>query len=525
MQAHDTVYITPAEWRWVVITGTILVLLAFAPFLWVAATVADPWQFMGVLNNYRDGATYLSKMVQGMEGSWLVHFQHTPESHNGAFIQVIYPALGQIARLISIQPIALFHAVRVVASLLMYMALYHLAATIWTRLRTRRIFFTLMAVGSGLGWFFGALTGDASFPDLSIPEMYPFYSSLVNVHFPLALACLSLLASIFILAYRPGSNSEPSFRNGGLLAALLSLAISLLYPQALLPFGLAAGLCVLVAARQTRRLPLRELRWLLVTILPALPMATYYLAVVMYNPAMAEWHRQNVTLMPSFLSLIVGLGVLLWIALPGIYRAARRLEPDGDRLMLLWMLVIIVLVYLPTGTQRRFAAGLMIPIVYFATRALEDFWFQRINRRWRYRLLVLVVPLVTLSHVFILFSNTRPNLGPFLQRDYAAALQWLKPRTTADDVILAAEQASIWIPAWTGARVVYGHPYETLQADLKWQQVTDWYAGTADCQTLPQTYAVRYVIVGPLERELGGVPCADGLDLVFEQGSVQVFAP
>ncbi len=525
MQTYDTVYITPAEWRWVIIIGGALVLLAFAPFLWVAVTAGESWQFMGIINNYRDGATYLSKMMQGMNGSWLVHFQHTPEDHNGAFIQVIYPVLGQLARLANIQPIALFHAVRVVASLLMYIALYHLGAAIWTRLRTRCLFFLLAAFGSGLGWLFSVLMGEADFPDLVIPEMYPFYSSLVNVHFPLAIACLALLASIFIMAYRPGSDAEPGLQNSGLIAALLSLALSLLYPQALLPFGLSVGLCVAVATWQTRRLPLRELRWLLVVVLPALPMAAYYYAVVQYNPAMTEWHRQNITLMFSPPALLVGMGVPLWIALPGIYRAARRLEPDGDRLMLLWLVTALVLVYLPTTVQRRFTAGLMIPIIYFATRALEDFWFQHINRWWRYRLLVLIIPPVTLSYVFILFGNSRVQLGPFLQRDYAAAFQWLRTRVTPDDVVLAGEMASIWIPAWTGARVVYGHPFETLQADVKRQAVDDWYTGASACNGLIERYEVRYVVVGPLERDVGDARCTDGMTLAFEKDGVQIFVP
>ena len=89
---HETVHITPTEWRWVIILGGAFVILAFVPFLWVGFSGANnsQWQFMGVLNNYIDGATYLSKMMQGYEGSWLIHFRHTSEPHNAMFIQVIW---------------------------------------------------------------------------------------------------------------------------------------------------------------------------------------------------------------------------------------------------------------------------------------------------------------------------------------------------------------------------------------------------------------------------------------------------
>ena len=94
MQSRQTVHIMSAEWRWVIIVGSALVLLAFSPLLWVALRGTPGWQFMGVLHNYQDGATYISKMRLGYEGNWLVYFQHTPEPHSGAFIQVHLSAAG-----------------------------------------------------------------------------------------------------------------------------------------------------------------------------------------------------------------------------------------------------------------------------------------------------------------------------------------------------------------------------------------------------------------------------------------------
>ncbi len=533
MQAsRDSIHITPAEWRWVVIFAVGLTALAFVPFLWVAFSGASgsDWQFMGVLSNYRDGATYLSKMAQGMEGSWLVNFRHTPEPHPGVFIQVLYPALGQLARLLRIPPIALFHAARVVASLIMYMALYHLGASIWMRLRTRRMFFLLVSFASGLGWLFS--NGDVTFPDLSIAEIYPFYSSLVNVHFPLSLACLALLASLLIIEFRPGAAGDPSINNGGLLAGLLSFALSLLFPQALVPFGAAVAAYIAAFWLQKRKITMRELRWLLVVVLPAVPVAAYYAAIVSYNPVVAEWNRQNITAAPSPLNFVLGLGVPLLIALPGIYRAIRRFEADGDRLMLLWLAAMVVLMYLPTNIQRRFMAGMMIPIAYFATRSLEDFWFYYVNRRWRYRLLVVVIPLFIFTNFLLLVINFRIAVGPFLARDYVVAFQWLNQNTSADDVILASEPVSVWVPSWVGSRVVYGHPFETLNAVVKEQQVLDWYKGqTADCAALITEYGVRYVIAGPLEQELAQksesrqTDCLENLTQVFQVGSVNVYAP
>jgi hypothetical protein len=327
-----------------------------------------------------------------------------------------------------------------------------------------------------------------------------------------------------IITFRPGSNEDPSMNNGGLLVGVISFLLSLLYPQALVPFALASASLVALRTIQQRHINMRDVRWLLVLILPAIPLAAYYFALVNYNPAAAEWNQQNVTLSPSLPVLAIGLGVPLLMALPAIWRSIRRFEPDGDQFMLVWLVAMLIVMYLPTNTQRRFGVAIMIPIAYFATRALEGFWFNYVNRRWRYRLLVAVVPTMTISYVLVLMGNLTVISGPFLQRDYSAVFQWLKDQGQTDEVVLAAPDVSAWIPGWTGDRVVYGHPYETLNAAVKEQQVQHWYDGS-DCGQVIEQYNVQYVLVGPQEESLGTTTCTNTLHVVFTYNSVTVYAP
>jgi hypothetical protein len=534
MQTRSSVHIASTEWRWVVLVGCGLVLLAFLPLLWVALIGTGDWQFMGALHNYLDGATYLSKMTLGVNGNWMVVFQHTPETHTGAFIQIVYPLLGHVSRLTGIPPIVMFHVARVFSSLFMYAALYQLGASIWTRVRTRRVFFIIASVGAGLGWLFSPLMQLSIFPDFPLlPEAFPFYSTLVNVHFPLTLACLALLAGLFVTVFRPGAEDDPTLELGWLPVAVLSLALALLYPQALVPIGAGIGLFAAVLFLCERRLSPLLLRWLLALVLPPTPFFLYYLSIVIYNPTMAEWNSQNVTAAPPLWALLVGFGLPLLVGLPAIYRSVRRFERDGDRFMLLWLLCIVVAVYLPTNVQRRFAVGAMLPIAYFATRAIEDVWLPRLARRSRRLVFAVFVPVIALSQLLLLFFPVLPILtgtperavGVFLPREYRDVFEWLQAHAQPDDVILAAPVVSAWIPGWAGARVVYGHPYETMDAEIKLQAVSDWYGGTSDCAALLEAYQVHFVLYGPEEAKLGTAPCLADLRIVARSGDAAIYAP
>ena len=428
------------------------------------------------------------------------------------------------------------------ASLLMYVALYQLAASIWTKSRPRRVFFLLVSVGSGFGWILAPLTGDGSFFDVTTPGAFPFYSSLMNVHYPLAIACVALLASVIVVIFRPGVTELPTVNNEGLTIFLVSLLLAFIYPLALIPLAIAFGINLAVDFYKTRTMNRPQLIWFLWFGVPALPMVTYYAAVAQNNRVVAEIWSQQQSSPVSPVLLILGLGLPLIVALPGISRAIRRFEADGDRFMLIWLLTIVALMYLPSLFQQRFTFALMIPIVYFATRATEDFWLRQVkSRRWHRRIFAAVLPIIAASHLFVLILPLRPlstddfsDAGSVLLRhNYVDAFNWLERNTDSSDVILASPDVSLWIPARVGARAVYAHPRHTTDPKIKKAAVLEWYRQTdaEGCDSLLRgdisfdgRYRVRYVIVGPNEEEIGHSVCPEALHLVRTFNTVKVYA-
>ncbi|MEP7286650.1 MAG: hypothetical protein ABI947_12885 [Chloroflexota bacterium] len=525
--------IAPSEWRWVIIFSGLLVAITLLPYAWAFASDSpnDNWHFMGMLPNQLDGATYLSKIGEGARGDWLFTLQYTSEPHTGAAINEFYLLLGHLSRILGLSPLVMYHVARLVTGFVMFVSIYHLGSVIWPRLRPRRLFFSLLAVGSGLGWLLLTLSagfsGGSDFnrlpTDFSMPESIPFYATFVNPHFPLTIALISLLAATFIMVFRPGFDQQPTLSNGGFSVVLISAALAVIQPQGLVPIMVTLVVYLAILTVRTRRIPMLELNWIVLVILPTLPFLIYYLAVVRDNEAMRIWNAQNFTPSPPIWNYIVGFGLPLLVAIPGVWRAIRRFERDGDRFMLIWLIVNVLLLYAPFNLQRRLAIGLIIPIAYFAVRALEDFWFHRILPPWRdaalVALFVFMIPSNILTLGIPIFGVVNPaegiKVGQILTSGHDEAIHWLNANAQSGDIILAPPLTSLWIPAYSDLRVVYGHPYETLNAKDKLPEVQAWYLGESDqeCRTLLEKYAVRYVVSEDIEAP--GAPttgCYKALD-------------
>lgn len=538
----QSTYIAPVEWRWLILVATGLVLLAFAPFLWVALgqTPNGTWQFMGALHAHIDSAAYLARIKQGVDGNWLTYFFHTPEPHPSALTHMVYTLVGQLTRLTPFSPVVMFHIVRVAASVFMYIAIYQLGASIWAKVRARRVFFIVATLASGLGWLWIIVDSTRQWPDLTVPQLSPFLSTVVNIHYPLAISFLAMLAAILITAFRPGATQDPNLQNGGVAGFLLSLALSFTYPEALLPITLAMGGCLLAAGLGRRQMPIRELRWALWVTVPALPVIAYNFATLQNNPAVREWAEQSARPAPApWILLLTFLG-LLFLAAPALWRALRRFEPDGDRFMVLWFAMIIFCSYLPIPFQHNFGVGWLVVVSYFITRAAEDVWLNNIPRPWRYRLFALLLPFLALSNLLALFLPIVPIIegeahtthGMVIEPDYRFAFNWLAGQTRHTDVILASPDVSPWIPVWVGARVVYGHPTETMDASLKRGAVLRWFALANPEQCAPLlngaysfrgSYRVNYILYGPRERALGTTICLNELQFVASFGGVDIY--
>jgi hypothetical protein len=526
----QTIMIENTEWRWVLIVSILLLFMISIPFMWAYAVAVPDAHFVGVLVNPIDGASYQAKMYQGMAGSWQFHLPYTPEPHRGVFLFIFYLGLGHLARALNLPLILVFHAARLVGSMIMFLAIYEFMSD-WTgNVGQRRIAWGLAVVGSGFGWLASAL-GHVT-PDLLIlPEAFPLQAAYANAHFPWAIAVGVWIAHTLSAAALFETDRWPALDSRTVGLALASLMMVGTAPFMLLPIGIGFGVLCLRLWHRRRSFPRRELAWGLVVLIFATPLAAYNIwAYSAANPVMHGWMQQNRTPSPPVWEYLVAFGPLLVLALVGLW-GSRRLLDEGDIFLLSWLVGMMILLYVPFNLQRRFAMGLTVPLAVYAARGLCRVVAPLVRGRWQ-QILTLVgfsvfVPTTALAIVLPLVGTLDAEQGYpyFVSQEEQAALDWLEGQTEPDALILASPEFSLYIPG-RGRRVVYGHPFETLQPARREQAVDDFYSG-ADCSVVDEE-GVDYVLVGPRERALtgSGEMCPLSGEAVFrsQQGEVLIYA-
>jgi hypothetical protein len=519
--------ISSAERRWLIGVALIVLGLASLPYL-VGALAAGPDRiFTGLQVNPLDGVSYLAKMRLGYNGEWLFRLLFTPEQGQGVFLFTYFIVLGQLARIFSLPLIVMFHLARLIGGFALLWMIYQLIARVTDTIDLRRRTWWIVALSSGVGWL-AALLGHGDTSDLTIPESNTFYSLIANAHFALA-AAIMIAMLILILEMR-------SFSIGRVIVlTLLSLVLAIIQPFAPIAVYAIMGVTLLVIWwRDSRARPSTVLRSAqgasgfpryaftaaFIAGLITAPLLIYLYSATQADAVLRAWSQQNQTLSPSPLDYVLGYGLLWVFAFFGARQAWRR-KTDWDVLLLVWILVTLPLLYAPFPLQRRLSLGLHVPLGILAAIGLTEL----VRAKWPRRALIGVTLLTSLFIELALFGGAAardPRI--YLSANEAAALSWLQQNAPTTAVVLASPELGGFIPAFSGQRVVYGHPFETVDAKRREQLVKDFFVGTIDRAQVLRDNAVTYIVVGPRERNLGEVDFTNlSVEEVFTAGDVVVY--
>lgn len=493
-------------------TALAVVILTTIPYAYAHLAAGDEHRFGGFLLNPIDGNSYLAKMAQGRSGSWQFRLTYSAEPGDGAYLFLFYLSLGHLARLMGLSNLLLFHLARVVAGLALILTLHAFLKAALADDSASRWGLVLAAVGSGLGWLALPLGGFTS--DFWVAEAYPFLAVYVNPHFPLGLA---LMLGLLVPVGSPPRREIMHFIGAAALAWTL-------------PFGVVIALLILAGLSLWKGSQtiwaLHRLGWVCLGGGSSLLLQYWQ---VQAHPALSGWNAQNLTPAPAIPDLIVSFSPALIIALASL-RVLRRESRAGPALLGVWAVAALAIVYVPFNLQRRMLMGYYIPVAGLAIYALGRAFAQR--RAWFRRLalglLALSLPtnLVLLAAAWHGVQTRDPQL--YLSRGEALALAWLSEHSDAEALVLASPDMGLFIPAHAGRRVIYGHPFETLNAQAERAALEALFQGIWEAEEVRDFVSRRgvdYLFWGPRERRSGASPDDWGMELVYQADGVEIYRP
>ena len=113
----------------------------------------------------------------------------------------------------------------------------------------------------------------------------------------------------------------------------------------------------------------------------------------------------------------------------------------------------------------------MFPSTLLAALGLEQIVWPRIRAKRRGLVTGIIIAFTALTNVFVpviaVAGMAQEKTPLVMTRDEAAACNWLSEHTAWTDTVLAPVESAQFIPAWAGNRTVYGHPFETIDAEMQ----------------------------------------------------------
>jgi hypothetical protein len=507
-----------------------IAILSLLPYLLAYALAPAGHHFAGFFFIADDATTYLAKMRQGADGSWLWNDPYTSEPHGGVFLFSFYLLFGHLAAVLHLPLIAAYHLARVSGAVALVLAVDRLCRRLLPP-ELHRLGLVLVILGSGVGFLAQTLGNPSLFGsqlealDLHLPELTGWYSILAIPHFAWATA-LIIVALLGLLRIA----ESPAWRPVVLTAAAL-IALTAIHPQMIPVIGLIwiayQGLLILWGARPT----IRSLAAQAVPFLATGPLLAYNAWILFDDPTIAEWARQWRHQAPGPFSLALSLGLPLLLAVLGMVIAWRRRD-GGLALLLVWPPLVVALLYLPNiaNIQRRLLDALYVPLGMLAAVGLRALT-ARLRRARRRRVEAILVTACCVSSALVLAIALRFASGAFSEayvgNDAWQAMQWLSTHHQAGDRALSSPGAGQLLPAWAGVQVYVGHYSETLNYFQKIRNVGTALEPGAPASTLRaflQANGITLLYWGPDEAAIGFDPTAQSyLVPIHRDGAVTIY--
>lgn len=504
--------------KWTLVVLIIWIFVLIFPLILGYGHSTDELQFSGLIFNPTDGYSYFAKMQQGAAGAWSFNLPYSSQTNNDIYIFTLYTFFGHISRILGISIPFVYHFFRILFSISLFFSSQELLKIFF---KTENIFFKgafiSLLFGGGFGWIY-FLSGDLPL-DFWVAEAFIFLSSLSNPHFVLSLLIFTILLIIILRNYCRVWISILIF----VLSAIL-VSIS--------PFSaIIIGFVFLMNFIFVRNITKGSVSNLLAFSIPTGFIGAYQFLTIHADPILNNWNTQNVTQTPSLLNIIFSFSPMLIgvIVLLVLYRFKKIVIEKHVSLLIFWIIFALLMAYFPFNLQRRFLVGFYLPLAIVFWSLLELYFSQNPVRKQKIIIYILIGLCIPSS--LLIFSGSLNAISQhdsifYNKKNLIKSVEWLSSKAAEKSVILASEENGLRIPALANFKVVYGHPFESINAEETKENINEfWTNNLSEDQAwnMIDKYMVDYIIC-EYSNTINNCPSiTHSLEVIYDASDIAIF--
>lgn len=466
-----------------------------------------------------DMRVYLSQMREGYDGKWLVSEKYTSESHQPTMLHLNYLLMGKITGWLGIDPVQAFPLWRLLGGAAMLASGYFFIQRFVREKKTRVatfLFFAVignlpMLVANGiplLGKQFSLVISWYTFLD-------PVKRLVFYPHYTLASAFV-ILAIAFL-----GKDGTRDSMKAGLFALLTSI---------ILPQGL---IIIVTTAICFNLLNLRNgVSRIVKAQLPFWGLTLISLGIILFSLSYFPWNLQlkndaSLSIPFSWREYLSALGPTGWLGIVASMYLLILRKKEGF-LVACWIFSTIAIMYLSgifrlsnqfRWTQIDFHLPLAVTSALLLSAVTSRVRLRRIA--FGVTVILVILPSVIVWPVSLksqsLFTEAKIQASyplipahPYVVypvKSFMEGIDWLKNKTSHDEIVLAGETAGSMIPAYSGNTVYLGHGHQTVNFPLKQANMQSFYSGKFEENEMKEflkANRISYVFLGLEESQLAG---------------------
>jgi len=451
------------QWASSLAWACVVVILASLPYL-LGVTLCmqgsefDGTVFAGFTYNLDDACVYCSWIKQVADGHILYRNLYTNEPQPVLQFNVFFVILGLISRFTSLSPVVVMHIARIVLGIGVLLVIWRFAARFLKSGDGLVFVVPIAGFASGLGFLLPKVAGHKGSVDLWQPEAIIFLSIYLN---PLFLAGLILMLGAFHFLLEAKEKGKLAY---AFAAGLMLLLLGNVHTYDVLTVGVVWAAYLIVDFIVARNVNWRAVGLSLIAAICALPSVGYQI----YQFSRVEVFRARVETAapsPALWAYFAGFGLLVVGAVAGAVWGYRH---RCTLFLIVWSIVGFALPYIPFSQQRKLVMGLQVPLVILSVIALSEI-VSRFGRRCVLILLLAAIFLLSGSNFYFINRDmmlltrgmTAPIYPAFVTDGQMQVFDWLRGNVGEEDAIFAPRELAVFVPAFAGRQVYYGHWSET----------------------------------------------------------------